>query len=96
MSNLDDQCQAILREELDKFLSSRKDLLSTLPVEMFQRLSSMRSQATITADLKVSFGDTADLAFVLQHGSQDFPPLQMVSILDRVVGKRVTDLIEKV
>lgn len=95
MSDLDEQCGEILKEELDRFLSSHKDLLGSLPVELFQRLPTLKSQATIN-DFRISFGDAADLAFVLQHGSPDFPPLQMVSFLDRVVGKRVTDLIEKV
>lgn len=93
MTNLEAQCQEILNEELTRFLKQHASLLSNLPPALLGKVDTLKSQAKIV-NLKITFGEAADLAFVLQHGTHEFPSLQMVSVLDRVVGNRVTDLIE--
>lgn len=95
MEDLHSVCIKLIREAIDRFLYEQKEVLKSLPERYLQQLPLLKSEATLTHDIAFQFGEASDLAFVLQHGSHDFPALRFTSWLDQVVGEQVTRLIEE-
>jgi len=97
MQDLDAKCREILKEELKRLLDEHREVLDSLPDRYLEELTLLRTLSTVslTEALKFDFGDAAGLAFVLQHGGHDFPALQFITRLDKAVGRRLTELIEK-
>lgn len=85
----------IAQEAAAQFVEEHKEVLAAMPRRYLPQLKKLVANCSVTPAGWATYGECQDLAFALEHGDFDLSPMKFRTWMDKVVGERITEMLEK-